>query len=266
MPATLARPAPSLDAYQLRLPVYEGPLDVLLRLIEREQLPIDDVSLLAVLDQFLAFVRDLEPAPPDVIAEFAVIAGRLSLLKSRALLPRPARPADDADLPGLVRQLEEYRAVKSAAAMLAARQQTGAGVFGRGGGIPQPEAEPRPLPPQPTSALARAMQRWLSRAPAPVLPLVTAPVVTLRQMMTRILAGLSRDRHLPFGRIRAACASRQEVAVAFLALLTLLRRQQVTATQPELFGPITIAPTERAAIVGNGAGALPADDSEDTDG
>lgn len=125
MRVPITPPPLSLDAYQLRLPVFEGPLDVLLRLIEREQLPISQVSLLAVLDQFLAFTRQIEAAHPEVVAEFAVVAGRLSLLKSRALLPRPVKAPDEADVPDLVRQLEEYRVLKSAATLLGERQQTG---------------------------------------------------------------------------------------------------------------------------------------------
>ena len=82
---------PTLDGYQFRLPSFEGPLDVLLRLIERDQLAFCEVSLLAVFDQFLAHLDTLEADAPDVIAEFVMVAGRLSVLKSRALLPRPAK-------------------------------------------------------------------------------------------------------------------------------------------------------------------------------
>ena len=79
----------TLDAYQLRLPSFEGPLDVLLRLIERDQLAISEISLLAVFDQFMAHLDALEAAAPEAIAEFLMVAGRLSVLKSRALLPAP---------------------------------------------------------------------------------------------------------------------------------------------------------------------------------
>lgn len=243
MQATIAPPAPTLDAYQLRLPDFEGPLDVLLRLIEREQLPISQISLLAVLDQFLAFTRQLESSQPEMVAEFAVVAGRLSLLKSRALLPRPARAAEEADVPDLVRQLEEYRALKSAAALLGERQQTGLGTFGRGDGIAAPPTATLPLPPQPPSALARAMKRWLSRAPVPRLDVPSLAVVTLGEMIARVVSALTAHRELPFDHVRRTCSSRQDVAVAFLAVLTLLRRQRIAVSQPALFGPITIART-----------------------
>src|SRR5690606_33380695 len=107
---TAAPATPLLHEYQLRLPTYEGPLDVLLRLIEAQQLPISDVSLMAVLDQFLEYIeRRIDPEPGE-IAEFAAIAGRLTVLKSRELLPRPAPPTEEEEPSDLVRQLEEYRA------------------------------------------------------------------------------------------------------------------------------------------------------------
>src|SRR5215204_4965381 len=123
---------PFLDGYQLRLPAFEGPLDVLLRLIERDQLSISDISLLAVFDQFIEYVNALESSTPEIIAEFVAVAGRLSVLKSRALLPRPTKTVDEPDEIDLVRQLEEYRVVKAAAVLLASRQQAGSGAFGRG--------------------------------------------------------------------------------------------------------------------------------------
>src|ERR687890_2457224 len=104
----------TLEDYQFRLPSFEGPLDVLLRLIERDQLAISEISLLAVFDQFLAHLDTLEADAPDAIAAFVLVAGRLSVLKSRALLPRPAKPLEEADEIDLITQLEAYRAVKAA--------------------------------------------------------------------------------------------------------------------------------------------------------
>src|SRR5688500_7437705 len=97
-----------LPGYQLRLPTFEGPLDVLLRLIERDQLAIADVSLVAVTDQFLRYVESLGSAPAEVLAEFATVAARLILLKSRSLLPRPQVNAEhEADPDDLVKQLSD---------------------------------------------------------------------------------------------------------------------------------------------------------------
>src|ERR671911_1701676 len=232
---------PTLDGYQFRLPSFEGPLDVLLRLIERDQLAINEVSLLAVFDQFLEHLATLEADAPDAIAEFVLVAGRLSVLKSRALLPRPAKPLEEPDEIDLVTQLEAYRAVKAAAELLGVRQRNGSGAFGRGEAIACPPAEPARFAPQPPSALVQAVSRWLTRIPAKPALLPPHRVISLREMISRITTALNREARISFGRIRATCAGPQDTAVAFLALLTLMRRQAVNATQTELFGPIELA-------------------------
>lgn len=235
---------PSLDGYQLRLPAFEGPLDVLLRLIERDQLAIREISLLAVFDQFMAYVDALDSPAPVVIADFVAVAGRLSLLKSRALLPRPAKPSEEMDEIDLVRQLEEYRAVKAAAELLAGRQRTGSGAFGRGEAIARPPLEPVRFATQPPSALAKAVCRWLTRLPPRSEILAPFRVVSLREMIVRIGSLLDREGETSFERIRATCAGRHDTAVAFLALLTLMRRHVVVATQTELFGAIALSRAE----------------------
>jgi segregation and condensation protein A len=231
----------TLDGYQFRLPSFEGPLDVLLRLIERDQLAISEVSLLAVFDQFLAHLETLEADAPDAIAEFVLVAGRLSVLKSRALLPRPAKPLEEPDEIDLVSQLEAYRAVKAAAELLGVRQRNGSGAFGRGEAITYPAAEPARFAPQPPSALAEAVSRWLTRVPTKPALLPPHRVISLREMISRITSAFDRETRIPFDRIRATCAGPQDTAVAFLALLTLIRRHTLTANQSELFGPIELA-------------------------
>jgi segregation and condensation protein A len=231
----------TLDSYQFRLPSFEGPLDVLLRLIERDQLAISEISLLAVFDQFLAHLDALEVDAPEAIAEFVMVAGRLSVLKSRALLPRPAKPLEEPDEIDLVRQLEAYRAVKAAAELLADRQRSGSGAFGRGEAVAVPPAEPARFAPQPPSALAQAVSRWLTRVPTRPVLLPPRRVISLREMIARISSVLEREARVSFSRIQATCASRQDTAVAFLAILSLMRRQAVNVTQTELFGPIELS-------------------------
>ena len=233
--------AATLDGYQLRLPSFEGPLDVLLRLIERDQLAISEISLLAVFAQFMAHLDTLEAHAPETIAEFLMVAGRLSLLKSRALLPRPAKLQEEPEEVDLVRQLEAYRAVKAAAELLAVRQRTESGAFGRGDAVAGPPIEPTRFAPQPASALAEAVGRWLTRVPAKPALLPRHRVVSLREMISRITSSLNHEAFVSFNRIRATCAGPQDTAVAFLAVLTLMRRQVIVATQSELFGPIELA-------------------------
>ena len=100
------------ETYQVRLSLFEGPLDLLLHLIEREELDITKISLAQVTDQYLAYISQLEELHPETLADFLVVAARLLLIKSQILLPRPeAQPlAVDEEDPGeaLARQLREY--------------------------------------------------------------------------------------------------------------------------------------------------------------
>ena len=112
------------SAYPVTLPVFEGPLDLLLHLIEREELDISEISLLAVTDQYLQTLEHLEEIEPGALTDFLVIASRLLLIKSRSLLPQVkdegGEEEDAGD--GLIRRLIEYRQFKQAAASLKQRE------------------------------------------------------------------------------------------------------------------------------------------------
>jgi segregation and condensation protein A len=231
-----------LNGYQLRLPTFEGPLDVLLRLIERSQLAITEVSLVALTSQFLEYLQQLQDVPPATIAEFSAVGSRLVLLKSRSLLPRSDASEDDDGADDLVQQLIEYRLVKEAAQQLADRDAAGGGAFARGNGgvvAPAPNAPPR-LAKHEAGSLARALRRRLSVLPSPrdVLPL--RRVISLREMIERILTVLPERGPARFSRVAATCADRHELLTAFLGVLVLIRRQVITAEQTDLFGDITI--------------------------
>lgn len=239
MSATVGDPT-ALSGYQLRLPGFEGPLDVLLRLIERDQLAVTDVSLVAVTDQFLAHLAGLADVPPATVAEFAAVGGRLVLLKSRSLLPRPAAVEDPAEPEDLVRQLAEYRAVREAAGLLAAADRRADGAFARGEGVARPSSPPPRLAIHQATSLARALRRRLTAVRDPGETVAARRVVTLREMSERLLLALPGRGALPFGRFRADCRDRQETLVAFLAVLVLVRRREIAAEQSGLFGEITL--------------------------
>jgi len=232
----------SLAGYQLRLPVFEGPLDLLLRLIERNQLAITDVSLVAVTGQFLSHVAALDCAAPETIAEFASVGSRLVLLKSRSLLPRPPGADDEETSDDLVHQLIEYRAVKQAALDLGQRDLLGNGAFTRGTGavvLPVSPDPPKLALHQPLS-LARAVRRRLSILPSPRDVLAARPRIPMREMVERLLAAIPARGRVPFGLILRRCNGRHEMATAFLALLVLVRRHAIEASQESLFGEIQI--------------------------
>lgn len=235
--------APSLLAdYQLRLPAFEGPLDVLLHLIERSELTITDISLALVTDQFLTYVQTLSDAPPDLLADFVAMGARLTVLKSRSLLPRPTIVEDEPEPSDLARQLARYRQLRDAAMQLQARQLDGASCFATS------ESNARTpirlgvvrLAHYEASALPRSLRRRLASLPRPAEVLHQRPIVSLREMIQRIVALPRRGHPRPFSSVLTQCETRAEMATAFLAVLVLVRRQLIGATQKSRFGAITL--------------------------
>jgi segregation and condensation protein A len=231
----------TLVNYQLRLPVYEGPLDVLLRLIERNQLEITDVSLVAVTAQFLEHVAEMIEAPATVIASFATVGTRLAVLKSRSLLPKPPTADDDDGPSDLTRQLLEYRLARDASAFLSRRLEQDLRSFGRntpGPVDPELRRTSEHLGTYPASALAGALRRRLTVVPRPTRMIPARKVVSLREIVNRMLDLTRLRKRVAFSDVTSAYISRTEVATAFLGMLVLIRRSVIAAEQGELFGEI----------------------------
>lgn len=232
----------TIHGYQLRLASFEGPLDVLLRLIERSQFEITDVSLVSVTGQFLAYVDSMDNVTPDVIADFTTLGARLVLLKSRSLLPRPAAVEDDESASDLTRELVEYRAVKLAALNLAERDRRGDGAFARAltSVATVQSTEPPKLAAHDAGWLARAIRRRLTAVPSPRSIMLVGPIVTLREMVERVLKVVGARPETSFSTITRGCSDTHEVRTAFLAILVLIRRQVIEADQPRPFGEISL--------------------------
>ncbi len=263
---TAEAPAPSLLAdYQLRLPAFEGPLDVLLRLIERSQLTITDISLALVTDQFLAHVSEMRDAPPDLVAEFLAIGARLTVLKSRALLPRPSVVEEEPEPSDLVRQLEQYRELQRVALELRTKQVAGVACFAADqcptrGHFDAPLVR---LAHYEAAALRRALRRRLASLSRPREVLDQRRIVTLREMIDRIVSLPLRSRPIRFTRLLSECETRAEMAVAFLALLVLVRRGSLEACQEARFGEIVLQPAP-SSVGRNGADAVDSDATRST--
>jgi segregation and condensation protein A len=227
--------------YQLRLPSFEGPLDVLLRLIERSQLQITDVSLVQVTEQFLTHIAELGGANPETIAEFTNVGTRLVLLKSRSLLPRPPQVDEEESASDLAKELIEYRAVKLAAEQLADRDRRGEGAFSRSPvSTIVPDSGPAKLAAHEANWLARALRRRLAVTPSPKSIMYIRPVVTIREMVDRVLQTLTFRSTTEFSVVTRQCRDAQEVRTAFLAMLLLVRRRVIDVDQPIPFGEITL--------------------------
>ncbi|MCC6792874.1 MAG: segregation/condensation protein A [Thermomicrobiales bacterium] len=204
---------------------------------------ITDVSLVMVTDQFLAYVEAIDQAEPDLIADFAGVATRLVLLKSRSLLPRPPSPEDEEETSDLARELIEYRAVKEAAQTLAERDRRGEGAFARAlGGVATPAAPSLPkLAAHDATWLARASRRRLTSIPSPRAIMHARPMISIREMVERVLHGVPTRHQAPFSSIARECRDRHELRTAFLAVLILIRRRVIDAEQSTPFGEISLS-------------------------
>lgn len=230
------------EDFELRLDVFEGPLALLLHLIESRQLDVLTVPLADVAD---AYIEHLARHPVDAanLAEFVAVAAQLIYLKSKRLLPGeplPPLPAgtDEPDEEELRRRLVEYRTMRDAAQQLGARD----------GAIPAMRREPREsdLPEAPTEPiapglLAAALDRLAAiPEPEPPPPEVVPREITIGQQITVLRAALSHTGRVILQAILAGCRTRTEAAVTFLAMLELVRRRQVKAEQSAIFGPILL--------------------------
>ncbi|HEX2515136.1 MAG TPA: ScpA family protein [Chloroflexota bacterium] len=258
MPGAKAAFAP-LPPAPISVPGFEGPFELLLRLLDGGEMEITAVSLLAVTEQYLDFLR-LLPGNAyrlDCLAEFLVVGAQLLVLKSRALLPRPEPAlAEEAPLDeeSLEARLAEYRRYREAAGRLRERQERGQRAFARQGPAPLPPPGPPPrlehgVPEQ----LAAALQRLLA-ARAPAAEPLAPPRVTLGQRIEQVRQAVADYGAVSFSWLAGGCESRAELILTFLAVLELFRAGLVRLEQGGLFDEIWLRQASRAG--GTGAGEV----------
>jgi segregation and condensation protein A len=229
--------------YTVHTPVYEGPLDLLLDLIERAELDITSLSLATVTDQYLASLKDLEQLNADEISAFIVIAAKLLQIKSEALLPRPpAHPASEEDLGrSLVDQLKLYKRYKEIGLWMNERQQADLRTYLRV--APPPKVEPKlDLTNLTLEKLVAVGEEAFAkdRNKQPLGVIIAPPRVTIREKIDLITKLMKEVEHSTFRALLQPGASRLEIVVTFLAMLELVKRYHIHANQPELFSDIQI--------------------------
>ena len=263
MADTDADRAVSFAGYQLRLPAYEGPLDVLLRLIERSRLAIEDVSLVKVTDQFIAFIATMHDAPLEIVADFTAIGARLTVLKSRSLLPRPVTIDEAIDESDITLRLRDYKRIKDAAERLGQAHAAGLHTYTavNRGAIETPVASSvATLARNEPEQLLRSLRRRLSTLHRPARVIRQRRIVNLRDVVDRIATLVARERVVRFSRVIGDDTSRTGVATAFLAVLILIRRQALDASQDGLFTEISLGPANSHHSGPNGHAAYGAAD------
>ncbi len=232
--------------FQLRLPVFEGPLELLLYLIEREELEITAVSLVQVTDQYLSYLHSGDQIDATALAEFIAIGARLLYLKSRALLPRP--PTDEEPLEelgeDLVLRLKEYRRFKEVAGSLREMEEMGLRAYPR---LASPTDLPLPtgLDGVTLDLLAGIVREVLERQPEETPEgVVERQEVSVEEKVEELSRELHRRKRVSFRAFISACRSRIEIIVAFLAVLELIKGLKLRAEQDALFSDISLVRVE----------------------
>ncbi len=230
-----------IGGYKVQTSVYEGPLDLLLNLIERTELDITAISLATVTDQYLSYLHGLEKLMPDEISAFLVIAAKLVQIKSEALLPRPPEREPGEEDPGteLIDQLKLYKRYKEIAGWLVERQENDLRTYLRVAPPPRVAAKLdlsnltlESLLAAAESAFAKGSERQ------PLGDIISAPKVTIREKIEFITKTMKNIQRMAFSGLITDKSSRVEVVVTFLALLELIKRYHIVAKQDILFGEI----------------------------
>jgi segregation and condensation protein A len=231
--------------YKVKLDVFEGPLDLLLYLIKKDEVDIYDISLERITQQYLEFMDAFKTLDLEVAGEFVVMAANLIYLKSRSLLPVSVQPpeeeAEEEDPRWeLVRQLLEYKKFKDAAAHLQQRELLQEKYFSRTPEKPDAVAE-RPLGEVSVFDLIGAFNQILKRLNQKEdLREIFEERFTVSDKIDLIMKLTSTGVALVFTELFAGMAARTEIVVTFLALLELIRLKQLRVAQDEPFGEITL--------------------------
>lgn len=228
------------DALEVILEAFEGPLDLLLYLIRKQNLDILDIPMAPLTRQYLEYVEMMRSKNLELAAEYLVMAAMLMAIKSRMLLPRPSTLAEEEEDPRaeLVRRLLEYEQIKQAAQKLDALPQVGRDVVAISVWIEKtveerlPDVDPRDL--------AEAWRNLLTRARLATHHRVSREELSVRAHMSAILRRLREQRVLEFAELFDPARGVAVLVVNFLAVLELARELLVEITQSECFAPIYV--------------------------
>ena len=233
----------------VKTPVYEGPLDLLLELIEKRKLLINDISLAAVTDEYIVRVNATSQMPVEETAEFIALAATLLLIKSRSLLPSLALSEEEShDIRELEYRLAVYQLLKDAAKELAAVFHHTSSLYE--GVFPDPEPIFIPDTSVSLSSLRSGAQVLIEGFPTTlILPKVAVKkILSIEEMIERLAARVSSALRFSFKEFSGhgqhhntrGKEARPEIIVSFLALLELIKQGIVRATQGQTFGDIVL--------------------------
>ena len=227
---------------RVALPVFTGPLDLLLHLIQREEIEITDIPIARIAREYLDALELMRELDLEVAGEFLVMAATLMRIKARMLLP-PAIADEEEEDPreGLVRQLLEYRRFKEAARDLERLEGDRRLLFDRGAPAQLEDPEDGELQPVSLFRLLDALKRVLQRQAPAYVHTITAEPISIEEAISVLRSSLARSGRALFEELLVHFETRLEKITAFLGLLELLKQERIAVTQEELFGPIWVA-------------------------
>lgn len=243
------------DALEVILEAFEGPLDLLLYLIKRQNLDILDIPVAEITRQYMQYVELMKLLNLELAAEYLVMAALLGEIKSRMLLPRQEEGEEDEGDPRaeLIRRLQEYERFKQAAEDIDTLPRMGRDTFTVQAFPPQYERE-KPQPDVSLKEVLLALQDVLRRADMFESHQVHMEPLSTRERMAQVLTQLDAQRFVPFDTLFSYEEGRLGVVVTFLAILELVKESLIDLVQTEAFGPIhvkarsaTSEPTEQDA-------------------
>ena len=243
--------------YKVDLEVFEGPLDLLLYLIRKDEIDIHNIPIESITSQYMEYLNLMRMLDLNIAGEFIVMAATLMLIKSRMLLPVEEREdlEEEEEDPrwDLVRQLVEYKKFKDAAIKLQYMEMEQESIFGLGPKGLEVESDEPGVVIEDVSLfdLITAFNDVLKRTAEEQIGEIFSDRFTVADKIDTILNVLTRKREMPFSELFQADVSRHEVICTFLALLELIRLRQVSAAQMDTFGEIKIAAVDEAAEVEN---------------
>jgi segregation and condensation protein A len=238
------------DDYKVSLEVFEGPLDLLLYLIKKDEVDIYDIPIGLITDQYMAYLQLMKVLDLNIAGDFIVMSATLMLIKSRMLLPvedRRDQEDEEEEDPrwDLVRQLVEYKKFKDAADHLEELEMHMENVFGRESehvelGAP-PDVDLRDAS---IFDLISSLNEALGRVREEDLQEIFAEEYTVSQKVTYIVDSLRIAKRLSITDLFGGMVSRQEIVCTFLAVLELIKLNRIAAVQDNHFGEIVVEPRE----------------------
>ena len=228
------------DALLVFLEAFEGPLDLLLYLIKRQNIDILNIPIAAITRQYMEYIHLMEELELELAAEYLVMASMLAEIKSRMLLPRPVATEDEDDPRAeLIRRLQEYEQYKQATEDMEALDRLERDIYLTSIDIPKMDIDV-PLPDVMLSELMNAFRDVVNRAEQFANHHVEREPLSVRERMVRVLELLSADDFTSFTDFFDPGEGRMGVVVSFIAILELLKESLIEIVQSKPFGPIYV--------------------------